>query len=270
VKTTIIVCPFANFGSPGAAQGAELLADALRELLDDVKKEKRPTRSRAFRGQVHIEEMKFDAMESIAAWRKSARSLARSVLDRDEFLIWMGGNHLSVLPVYEELAARDVRVVQFDAHLDLYNLDDCKTELNHGNFLRHAEKLPPIVNFGHRDLFLQSKAIGEFYEAAYSAADLARAPDASQTALREWAADAEHIFLDIDCDVLDPTFFPATTHPMPFGLAPESLLRWLDAVWSERVCGVALSEFNPARDRDDRSLQTLVWLLEWILLKKYE
>jgi agmatinase len=269
VKTTTIVCPFANFGSPGAAQGAELLADALRELLDDVKKEKRPTRSQAFRGHVRIEEMKFDAMESMAGWQKSARSLARSVFERGEFLIWIGGNHLSVLPVYEELAVRDVRVVQFDAHLDLYNLDDCKTELNHGNFLRHAERLPSIVNVGHRDLFLQSRAIGGFYEAAHPAVELARAPDEARTALREWTADAE-VFLDIDCDVLDPTFFPATTHAMPFGLIPETLLQLIDSVWSERLCGVALSEFDPARDREDRSLQTLVWLLEWILLKKYE
>jgi hypothetical protein len=31
-----------------------------------------------------------------------------------------------------------------------------------------------------------------------------------------------------------------------------------DAAWSERVIGVALSEFDPARDRNDQSLGTLV------------
>ena len=55
------------------------------------------------------------------------------------------GNHLSVLPVLEELG-RDTLVVQFDAHLDIYHLSDCTTEPSHGNFLLHAEgELPALV-----------------------------------------------------------------------------------------------------------------------------
>jgi hypothetical protein len=36
------------------------------------------------------------------------------------------------------------------------------------------------------------------------------------------------------------------------------------------VAAVALSEFDPGRDREDRSLSTLVWLLEYLLLKRHE
>jgi hypothetical protein len=46
MKTTALICPFALFGNPGAAAGAELLADALREMLDDNRRERRATRSR--------------------------------------------------------------------------------------------------------------------------------------------------------------------------------------------------------------------------------
>ena len=91
-------------------------------------------------------------------------------------MIWLGGNHLSVLPVYEELGSRNASVLQFDAHIDIYNLDANKKELNHGNWVRHIEKLPEIVNIGHRDLFLTPKSIHEFFESAYSATDLARDP----------------------------------------------------------------------------------------------
>ena len=52
--------------------------------------------------------------------------------------------------------------------------------------------------------------------------------------------------------------------------APPLLLRFLDALWSERLCGVAVSEFDPGRDHRDQSLSTLVWLLEYLLLKQYE
>jgi hypothetical protein len=48
------------------------------------------------------------------------------------------------------------------------------------------------------------------------------------------------------------------------------LLRLVDAAWSENVVGLALSEFDPARDINDRSLATLLWLLEFVLLKRHE
>lgn len=271
MKTTAIVCPFALFGSPGAQQGAELLADALRELLDDNRREKRPTRSRAYQRHVRIEELGLQNLSDVAEWRQRAREAAQRALSRNDFVIWLGGNHLSVLPVYEQLAVQDdTLVVQFDAHLDLYNLSGVTESLSHGNFLRHAERLPQIINIGHRDLFLTSKAIQEYFLSAHSAGELAIDSEPATIALREALPSAVRVFLDIDCDVFDPAFFPATAHPLPFGLNPTLVLRLIDAVWSERVCGVAISEFDPGRDRNDQSLSTLVWLLEYLLLKRYE
>jgi agmatinase len=52
-------------------------------------------------------------------------------------------------------------------------------------------------------------------------------------------------------------------------LSPALVLRLLEAAWSERVVGVGLAEFDPARDQNDRSLSTLVWLLEYLLLKRH-
>jgi arginase family enzyme len=81
---------------------------------------------------------------------------------------------------------------------------------------------------------------------------------------------AGRVFLDIDCDVFDPGFFPAVSQPVPFGLSPHQVLRFLDAAWSERVSGVMVSEFEPGRDQNDRSLATLIWLIEYLLLRRYE
>jgi agmatinase len=88
--------------------------------------------------------------------------------------------------------------------------------------------------------------------------------------VREACQKASRIVIDIDCDVFDPAFFPGSAHPLPFGLSPQTLLRFLDAAWSEKVIGLAISEFDPARDVRDQSLATLVWLLEYVLLRKYE
>jgi len=271
MKTTVIVCPFALFGSPGTQQGAELLADALREMLDDVRTEKRPTRGRAYLKHVRIVELDFGTLMDMATWQERAAEAARRALKAGDFLVWLGGNHLSVLPVYEELAAiGDSLVVQFDAHLDIYNLSGVTETLSHGNFLRHAERLPEIVNVGHRDLFLPAKAIREYYIEAFGAPDLAIDAAPVVHALREAAENAGRIFIDIDCDVFDPAYFPALGDPLPFGLSPALVLRLIEAAWSDRVCGVAVSEFDPGRDRNDQSLSTLVWLLELLLLRRYE
>jgi len=46
-RATAVVFPFDLFGSAGAAAGAELLADELREILADNRRETVTTRARA-------------------------------------------------------------------------------------------------------------------------------------------------------------------------------------------------------------------------------
>jgi agmatinase len=78
------------------------------------------------------------------------------------------------------------------------------------------------------------------------------------------------VLLDIDCDVFDPAYFPAVGHPQPFGLTPQQLLRVVAAVAGPHLRALAISEFLPAADVRDQSLRTLVWLIEWLLLRRYE
>jgi arginase family enzyme len=273
VKTAAIFFPFDLFGSAGTRTGAELLADAFREMLADNRREKVPTRAAAYQGQVRVQELASDTLTDYQDWRGRARKAVRRALRHGEFLMWITGNHLGALPVYDELAesASDTLVVQFDAHLDVYNLSDCTAEPSHGNFLLHcAGPLPRIINLGTRELLLRPDYVRQYYEQVFPAADLAVDPEAALKSLRTACATASRIFLDIDCDVLDPAFFPAVTQPLPFGISPPQLLRFLSAVGAERVIGVALSEFDPARDRNDQSLATLVWLLEHLLLQHHE
>jgi agmatinase len=272
-KTSAVFFPFDLFGSGGCGAGAQLLADAFQEMLADNRREKIATRARAYAGKVRLQEFSFDTLADYQDWRRQARQAVRHVFDQDDFLLWIAGNHLGVLPVYEELGRRKqpTLVVQFDAHVDIYNLTDCTSELSHGNFLLHAEtSLPDMINIGHRELLLRPEYIGAHYRHSISAAELAIDPDQGLEAVRVACAEAKQVFIDLDCDVLDSAFFPAQAHPVPFGLAPHFLLRLLDAAWSERVVGLAVSEFDPARDQVDRSLTTLMWLIEYVLLRRYE
>jgi agmatinase len=264
--------PFDLFGSAGAGSGAELLADGLREILADNRRETVTTRAVAYNGKVRVRQFEFNALEDFEGWRLRGRQAVRRALRQGDFLLWVAGNHLGVLPVYDELSgADDVLVVQLDAHLDVHNFAACREELSHGNFLLHSDgPLPPLVNVGHRDLLLTSEYVGRFYRATYSAAEVASDPATVFGRLGEAARSAGRVFLDIDCDVFDPSVFPAVTQPVPFGLSPQLVLGVIEAVWSPNVAGVMLSEFDPGRDRNDACLATLAWLIEYVLLKKYE
>jgi arginase family enzyme len=273
VKTTACFLPFDLFGSGGCRHGAELLADAFQEMLADNRRERVPTRAKAYTGQVRMRQFTFETVPAYQDWRRRARQVVRQVCGKGEFLLWITGNHLGVLPVYDELAEQGDKtfVVQLDAHLDIYNLSDCTTELSHGNFLLHcAGSLPAIWNLGSRELLLRPEYVSQYYHRVFPAAALAIDPEPALRQLREAIQAAERVFVDIDCDVFDPAFFPAVAHPVPFGLSTQLVLRILDAVGTKRVVGLAISEFDPGRDRNDQSLSTLVWLLEYVLLKRYE
>jgi arginase family enzyme len=267
VRSNVIVFPFDLFGNGGTGAGAQLLADAVREILDDTQEETRPCRADCLRDRVRVQELAFETPQQVATWRKTGRQVARRLMKSGEFLIWLGGNHLSVLPVLEELG-RDTLVVQFDAHLDIYAFHDTTKELSHGNYLRHLEiPRPRLVNIGHRDLFITTSEIATIFEANYSAIDVATRAEEVITAVRTLASGASRVWIDLDCDVFDPAAMPAVQQPLPFGLAPPVFLQLLSAAWSGNVLGLSVSEFSPGHDVRDTGLNLLGWLLEFVLLQ---
>ena len=52
MKSTVVVFPFDQFGSGGTGAGAQLLGDAVREVIDDTEEETRPSRADVLRGKL--------------------------------------------------------------------------------------------------------------------------------------------------------------------------------------------------------------------------
>src|SRR5205085_9557459 len=120
-----------------------------------------------------------------------------------------------------------------------------------GDFRRcMAEPRPEVVIAGHRYLFLPAKEAKKWLAATVPAA----AFDRAAKEVRKLAAKAERVWIDIDADVFDPAFCPAVHQPAPFGVTPAQVLGLLDAVWSDKVAGVSVSEYDPGRDVRDASL----------------
>lgn len=272
MKTSVIAFPFDLFGSAGTGAGADLLADELREILVDNRRETVATRARAYAQHLKVKSFTFGNIPALENWRSRGRGAVHKTLNLGDRLVWLAGNHLGALPVYDELAGQeDVLVLQLDAHLDVHHFADCSKEPTHGNFLLHVEgKLPPLINVGHRDLLLTPEYIAGFYKKTYSAAELAVDPAGVLAGLRKLVAGAKRVFIDIDCDVWDSAYFPAVSQPVPFGLNLAQVLTILSVVPPAKVAGLIISEFDPARDQADRGLSTLVWLLEHLLLQWHE
>ncbi len=268
-SATAVVFPFDLFGGAGTGAGAQLLGDALREALDDTAAEDRPTRPHAYADKLRVEEHPFETLGQVQGWRRTGREVARRLLAAGDFVLWLAGNHLGVLPVYEELGP-DAVVIQFDAHLDCYALHDTTGELSHGNWLLLAARpLPAVVNVGHRDLFLLPADVKRAFAEAHPAEAVAADVGQVAAAVRKRVGKAARVWIDLDADALDPAFAPAVPQPAPFGLTPGQLLTLLDAAWSDKVAGVSVSEFDPGRDVRDQTLNLLGWLLERVLLKRY-
>jgi agmatinase len=274
VNTTAVVFPFDAFGGNGTGHGAELLGEALTEILDDNTQESRAIRPDAYRGRVKQRDVSFATARALSGWRTVGRQIIRQSIKLNERVLWLGGNHLSVLPVYEELGgdnATKTLVIQFDAHLDIHQMHDVTPNPANGNFLLHAEEtLPSIMNIGHRDLLIPQREIDGHFSNAFSAFALATNLPKVLTTVRSRAKSTRRVWIDIDVDVFDPAHMPATQAPLPFGPAPDVILRLLDAAFVGNVIGISISEFDPGRDVSDRGLNLLGWLMEWLLLRWYE
>ena len=197
-------------------------------------------------------------MAKLADWRKTGRQTAEGLEARLPPLARR--NHLSA-PCWKN--GRETLVVQFDiSSTRSDNTPGSRTASEHFEAAR-----PQLVNVGHRDLFLTAREIAETFETVFSAEEIASDPDRVVAELKAKAESAKRVWIDLDCDAFDPTAMPAVQEPLPFGVAPQAFLKLLNAVWSENVVGLSVSEFDPGRDIRDGGLNLLGWFLEFMLLR---
>lgn len=134
----------------------------------------------------------------------------------------VGGDHSLTHPVVTEVAkaARDIRVVHFDAHADRRPLDEDDTEAatpDCGNFVEHLlDRFPdlPFLTIGVRGWTPHLRSSGTHY--SYLTTDDVldgRAEDR----VREFCA-GHPVYITTDIDVLDPSVAPEVAFAAPGGL----------------------------------------------------
>jgi formiminoglutamase len=187
----------------------------------------------------------------------------REALAEADALVLLGGDNSITRPACHGAARSlgDCALLTLDAHLDLRDLD---AGLSNGNPIRAllADGLPgaKIVQIGIQP-FANSRAYFEVARAAgitVVPVNEVRARGIEEvivTALETLAQQAETIYVDLDVDVLDRSFAPATPGSRPGGITPAELRT------AARLCGAHpkvkvtdLVEVDPTRDIADATI----------------
>lgn len=199
----------------------------------------------------------FGDLPSSQNWEGTAQSyrrLGEALLQAGKIPFFAGGDHAITVPIGEALAVlrEPVHLIQFDAHPDLYPEFE-------GNRFSHACTAARLLEMAH---VVSVTQIGIRTMNAVQASCAQRHAGRLHICFARDAGEslpaAAHIpkgapvYLTIDLDVFDPAFAPGVAHPVPGGLTPRQVLRFIqDAAW--KLVGMDVVELNPEFDAHDRT-----------------
>jgi agmatinase len=193
---------------------------------------------------------------------KALRDLVGTVVDAGCIPVILGGDHSIAYPDISALASRhpsgSVAVVQFDTHTDTAT-ENWGVEWSHGTPFRNLVDdgvLPGncLIQVGLRgywpfkEEFDWARGAGVRWHRMEEVTD--RGIGFVIDRIVEQTADAEHLFLSVDVDVLDPAFAPGTGTPEPGGMTTRELLAAVRRLARERsVVGIEVVEVSPPYDQ---------------------
>ena len=196
-----------------------------------------------------------DLMASLAAAR--AKTCEETRAGRIPAVV--GGDDSILFPAvagFHDAVDGTVAVVHFDAHLDLMDESPQQGRYSQSSGMRRALELPRVdprrsVQVGTRNFnFPSSKAFIDKVGLTELPAKAVRKKGADWALERIQAQTrgADHVFVSVDIDVLDPGHAPGVGWHEPGGLTSGDLLDLVVAL-APRTAGFALNEVNPMTDR---------------------
>jgi agmatinase len=176
---------------------------------------------------------------------------ARAILDADEHLLSLGGDHFITWPLLKAHAEKygPLALVQFDAHQDTWADDGLK--LSHGTFVGRAVRQGIVNPDRSIQVGVRTHAPEECGIEVLAAHDVHRlTPDGIAKRIRERVGGvAAYLTFDIDC--LDPAFAPGTSTPVAGGLSSAQALMALTGLSDIDFVGGDLVEVSPPYDHAD-------------------
>jgi arginase len=165
------------------------------------------------------------------------------ILERDEQVLSLGGDHSVSLPIVRAHAKKfgPLEVLHLDAHPDLYDELDGNRFSHACPFARMLEEglVSRLVQVGIRTMNPDQRAQAERF-----GVEVIEMRNFNPNLKLEFRGP---LYLSLDLDVLDPAFVPGVSHHEPGGMSTRELLNVLHNL-EQRPVGADLVEYNPTRD----------------------
>jgi agmatinase len=172
------------------------------------------------------------------------RRVAAEVLQRDKFLVALGGEHSITPPLVAAASAkyRGLGVLQIDAHADLRD-EYMGTRHNHACAIRRTLEYAPVTQVGIRSMSSEEAAVVASLKTTIFYDHSMRQPSWIERVVDTLP---ERVYITIDVDGLDPAIMPATGTPEPGGLSWYETLALLRATIERRqVVACDIAELSP-------------------------
>ena len=176
----------------------------------------------------------------------SIESKVASLLQRDEPVISLGGDHSITFPILRAFHEKYPRlsILHFDAHPDLYHDFE-------GNPFSHASPFARVM---------ENKLAENLVQLGIRCANQHQREQAAKynvqiVEMRNFKEDMTFsfhtpVYISFDTDGLDPAFAPGVSHPEGGGLTTRQVVRIIQSL-KGRVVGADIVELNPERDVSD-------------------
>jgi agmatinase len=250
----------ASFGS-GAARGPQAIVACLERQIEFF--ERHTGTEPAYRYRVAQEML--DGIDALAP-EKMVAAVAETVAQHEAFAIVLGGTHAVSIGALRAVAARtqarDVTVLQIDAHLDLRDDDSDYNDRDPSRFA-HSCVMRRACEMGFRACSVGIRAYSrdEYCYALDHSLPVFEWGRGEEPAIEEVLAAiaTERVYLTIDVDGFDPAVAPATGTPVPGGLSwaygtrlVRELFRTKDVIGADIVevaplSGSGLTEYAAAQ-----------------------
>jgi agmatinase len=171
--------------------------------------------------------------------------VAYEIISRDKFLVTLGGEH-SITPPLVSAAARKysgLSVLQIDAHADMRDAY-MGTVHNHACAMRRSLQYASVTQVGIRSLSTEeAEVLPRLKTTVFFDSTMRQDPKWMEAVVESLA---EHVYVTIDVDGMDPAIMPATGTPEPGGLSWPEITRLLRLTAERRrIVSADIVELSP-------------------------
>jgi formiminoglutamase/agmatinase len=194
----------------------------------------------------------------LTATLAAARARTRDETAAGRVPLVVGGDDSILFPAvagFHDAVGGRVAVVHFDAHLDLLDESAAQGRYSQSSGMRRALELPRVAprhsiqvgtrnfNFTSSKRFIDRVGLTELPARALHR----HGPAWALERIRDTVRGADHVFVSVDLDVLDPAHAPGVGWHEPGGLTSRELIDLVVAL-APLTGGFALNELNPMTD----------------------